>query len=369
MSGSGPVVFVEAQPFSWTWFAGIPRYTARLTIALARRVPIRFFAAGQEIFVPANLDWSQDQDLERWARRIWKGKRRPLDTPPAGSLGLYCGLRPEPRAFPFEASVLHDLCPLILPWTTPEEHRAHFERYFARDLVQSDLVLAVSHSTRDDALRLLPLEAARIVVVPSGPSLCIDAHRHPRPVERSAQVGLVVSTIEPRKNAQFLVDWFHSSPVLPRDMELWWVGKRGWLTSRNDLARMARRPGGRRVRFLGQVSDARLCQLYQRASWSILPSLYEGFGFPVLDSLRHGTPVLTSLNSALREFDHPGVTFFDPGDPATVDRAWRTMAATGLRVLDRAVLDRLYHWDRVAEALLDAHSRAPAIPAASTHAA
>ena len=70
------------------------------------------------------------------------------------------------------------------------------------------------------------------------------------------------------------------------------------------------------------VPDAALCRLYRRAGRTIYPSLYEGFGFPVLDSLRHGTPVLTSQNSSLREFTVPGVTFFDPCDAATLDAAW-----------------------------------------------
>ncbi len=63
------------------------------------------------------------------------------------------------------------------------------------------------------------------------------------------------------------------------------------------------------------------------AAWTIYPSLYEGFGFPVLDSLRHGAPVLASLNSSLREFDSPGLQFFDPYDAPTLDEAWRALQA------------------------------------------
>ena len=120
---------------------------------------------------------------------------------------------------------------------------------------------------------------------------------------------------------------------------------------------MTRPVGGRRVRFLGNVSDARLCRLYQKAGWSIYPSHYEGFGFPILDSLRHGTPVLSSYTSSMGEFDHPGVFFFDPQDPATVDLAWQRLQATKPVRIPRSRLDYLYDWDRVARALLDAHAR------------
>src|SRR5262249_26877817 len=78
-------------------------------------------------------------------------------------------------------------------------------------------------------------------------------------------------------------------------------------------------------RFLGMVPDARLCELYRRAAFTIYPSLYEGFGFPVLDALRHGTPVVSSFNSSLQEFAGPGGFYFDPCDPASLDAACREL--------------------------------------------
>ena len=138
-------------------------------------------------------------------------------------------------------------------------------------------------------------------------------------------MGLVVSTIEPRKNAQFVVDWFTSTDVLPPNSELWWVGPAGWLTDRRRLRGVEGRDG-RKLRFLGSLPDGELCRLYQTAGWTLYPSLYEGFGLPVLDSLRHGAPALVSGNSALWEFrGTPGVTFLDPCDPKSVDAAYREM--------------------------------------------
>ncbi len=111
------------------------------------------------------------------------------------------------------------------------------------------------------------------------------------------------------------------------------------------------------MRFLENVGDAELCRLYQTAGWSIYPSLYEGFGFPILDSLRHGTPVLSSFTSSMAEFDHPGVFFFDPHDLASVDRAWQRFEEATPPTISRARLDELYSWDRVARAVLDAHAQ------------
>ena len=362
MSRSGRTVFVDVNPLADRHLTGIGRYTARLALALARQTPhgaVRFVSQDQEVVAPRGLDWSQDQDLGRWGRRVWRGRRVPLAGVeiPADSLAVYGCLREEARRFPFEVSVLHDFTTMVVPHTHSEKTRAMFSGFFARTLLSSDAAIAVSHSTRADACWLCDFPPERIVVAPSGPSLCVERHLDQAPVARRPEVGLVVSTIEPRKNAYFLLEWFRQADSLPEGSELWWVGPVGWLTSRRKL-RQYQTMKGRRVRFLGVVSDQTLCRLYRTAGWSAYPSLYEGFGFPVLDALRHGTPVLSSYHSALRELDHPGVHFFDPYDPATVDEAWRSLRASGPPdVTPPAVLDALYNWDSVALAVLGLENR------------
>jgi glycosyltransferase involved in cell wall biosynthesis len=358
MSTSGRTVYVDANPLADRHLTGIGRYTARLALALARHAPVRFQAQGEEVVPPKGLDWSQDQDLARWGRAVWRGRRYPLGTPPADSLGVWPCLRPIERTFPFEVSVLHDFTPLLVPRTHAEKTVQDFQGLFAVALLSSDVAVAVSHSTRADAAWLTAMDPDKVVVAHSGPSLCVERHADPDEVARRPEVGLVVSTLEPRKNAFFLLDWFHDTKALPDRSELWWVGPLGWLTSRRQLKKYRSGPGGRRVRFLGVVSDAALCRLYRTAGWSIYPSLYEGFGFPVLDALRHGTPVLCSYNSALREFASPGLYFFDPCEAATVDRAWGEFAAAGPVAIPRGPLDEHYCWDRVARTVLDAHDRA-----------
>jgi glycosyltransferase involved in cell wall biosynthesis len=356
-SASPSCVYVSAEPFFWDVFAGIPRYAARLALALSARLPVRFFLGFEELVVPEGLDWSQDQDLELWGRMISRAQRRPLGTPPIDCIGLYCLARNPRRIFRYEVNILHDFCALVLPWAFPADLRDGFVKFLTEHILESDLVLADSHATKADAMWFSPVNADRIVVAPPGPSLCVETHCHADPVLRSDRIGLVVSTIEPRKNAGFLLDWFHKTPLLPPDMELWWVGKLGWAMSQSELERMAHPEGGRRVRFLENVSDARLCRLYQMAGWSIYPSRYEGFGFPILDSLRHRTPVLASCTSSMAEFDHPGVFFFDPNDPGTVDLAWQRLYETEQLTVPRARLDQLYSWDLVARAILDAYAQ------------
>jgi glycosyltransferase involved in cell wall biosynthesis len=355
LTDGSPRVFIDAGPFSYARLTGLSRYTARLALALAELVPVRYFCEGYELLPPPGLDRSQDQDLATWARKVWRSPRRPLGPAPEGSLGLYCTLRPKERRFPFEASVLHDFSPCTVPHTHLESTRERFGDFFAEALPMSDIAIAVSHSTKADAAWLSPMDPDRIIVAHSGPSLCVGRHAHRRTVRRRPDVGLVVSTLEPRKNPEFLFDWFHTTTALPASAELWWVGSIGWLTSKRDLKAFERREGStRRIRFLGVVSDRALCRLYRSAGWSAYPSLYEGFGFPVLDALRHGTPTLAAANSSLREFDSEGLHFFDPADRGTLDEAYRALDAGRGRPIPVGPLDEMYDWGRVAQTLLDA---------------
>jgi glycosyltransferase involved in cell wall biosynthesis len=142
-----------------------------------------------------------------------------------------------------------------------------------------------------------------------------------------------------------------STAVLPGEWELCWVGPRGWWAPErwlSGLSRRARRHGARRVRLAGMVSDEELCQLYRQATFCIYPSLYEGFGFPVLDALLHGTPVLSSLNSSLQEFAGPGVFYFDPCEAATLDAACAALLEGLPLAFERDDLRRRCCWDSLA---------------------
>jgi glycosyltransferase involved in cell wall biosynthesis len=92
--------------------------------------------------------------------------------------------------------------------------------------------------------------------------------------------------------------------------------------------------------------------LYRQATATIYPSLYEGFGFPVLDSLMHDTPVLTSFHSSLKEFDFPGVFFFDPYVPQSLDAALVQMQSSPGNHIDREALRNRFSWDKLAETVL-----------------
>jgi glycosyltransferase involved in cell wall biosynthesis len=139
--------------------------------------------------------------------------------------------------------------------------------------------------------------------------------------------------------------------VLSRDAELWWVGPSGWLFQPNGSGQDTS-AAGRKVYHLGWVTDRRLCQLYRQAAFTIYPSLYEGFGLPVLEALLHGTPVLSSLNSSLQEFAGPGVSYFDACDPVSLDDACRELRGSLPHRLERQDLRERCSWDNLARTVV-----------------
>jgi glycosyltransferase involved in cell wall biosynthesis len=100
------------------------------------------------------------------------------------------------------------------------------------------------------------------------------------------------------------------------------------------------------------VSDKRLCELYRQATFTIYPSLYEGFGFPVLDSLLHGAPVISSFNSSLQEFAGDGVFYFDACNSISLDAACSELIASLPLRIDRNDLHNRFSWDRLARKII-----------------
>ncbi|HEV3021330.1 MAG TPA: glycosyltransferase [Pirellulales bacterium] len=358
-------LYVEVFPLLVPKLTGVGRFAARLLQKLSAWVPLCLttfvdrrtarvhhmrMSEGQQIAVDVGALCDEGDDLNAWTDRLFRLPRRPFDASVARRhTGLYLWRRPDERRFRRELGVFYDFTPLIVPWSHTPLLCASFQRTVEAARF-CDKVLAISHSTRADAAWLSPVPQDDVVVAYPGPSQCLTRHAHAGAVARRKNVGLIVGTREPRKNGDFLIEWFLKSQRLDDDFELWWAGPRGWLWDAPNVERG--NPRLQRVRFLGMVSDARLCELYQQATFTVYPSLYEGFGFPVLDSLLHGAPVLCSYNSSLVELESPGVFYFDPRDTATLDAAFGELASAGQIAIDDADLRRRFCWDTLARTVL-----------------
>jgi glycosyltransferase involved in cell wall biosynthesis len=368
VSASEPL-YVEVTALLVRRPTGIGRFVARLVASLARLTPLRLLTTvsgdtalqmdlstsllcGEEIAVTADdVPAPIDADLDVWARRLLERPRGLHDGEMARrSAGLFTLVRPPGRHFRRELCILYDFTPLVVPRAVDPRARAYFGA-FSETLGLCDKAIAISRATEADAGWLCPLPAEDVVVAYPGPSLCVHAHASAAPVARRDTGILVVSSMDAHKNGRFLLDWFVDTDVLAQGTELWWVGAPDGAPAWREWRRRAR-ARGRTLSFLERVTDARLCELYRQAAFVVHPSLYEGFGFPVLDALRHETPVACSFTSSLQEFAGRGVFYFDPCDPLTLDRACRELVASTPLRPHRPDLDERFSWDTLARAVV-----------------
>jgi glycosyltransferase involved in cell wall biosynthesis len=227
---------------------------------------------------------------------------------------------------------VHDLAVLRHPETFNRWTRSYSPRLVPWVLRAARRVIAVSEFTRRELIELLDLPAAKIRVVPNAVE---DEFTRDGPSAEGEYV-LAVGTLEPRKNLHRLVE-----AVRRTDVELVVVGARGW--GGVEIA-------GNGVRWLGEVTDTELARLYRGALCVAYPSLYEGFGIPVLEAMACGVPVVTTRGTAMEEVADGAAVLVDAQDPAAIAAGIERAAAERDRLVARG-LERAsaFRWDAVAE--------------------
>jgi glycosyltransferase involved in cell wall biosynthesis len=229
----------------------------------------------------------------------------------------------------------------------------------------ADRVIAISESTRQDLIRLLGIDAAKIDVVPQGvganarPGALSAEHARMRFSLGERRVLLSLSAKRPHKNLARLIGGLAMLPAEARPL-LVLPGYQTW--HERELREHAASAGvAEDVRFLGWLSDPELEGLWDAAAAFVFPSLYEGFGLPVLEAMARGVPVACSNVSSLPEVAGDAALFFDPYDTAQISHALR-------RILDDAELrERLrargrehveaFTWERTASLTLASYER------------
>jgi glycosyltransferase involved in cell wall biosynthesis len=279
-------VAIDVSPLVQTR-AGTARYLKALLRELNRRDDVR---VETRIF-------GGDDRLSTLARdAVWYpfvlGREHSVDV-------LHCPTYRGPlrSARPLVVTV-HDLAVFRHPEAFNRWTRTYSPHLVPRVLATARRIIAVSEFTRRELVDLLGVPAEKVRVVPNGVD---DEFTQDGPAAEGEYV-LAVGTLEPRKNLPRLVEAARKSKV-----ELRVVGARGW--GNVELA-------GNGVRWLGEVDDAELARLYRGAVCVAYPSVYEGFGIPVLEAMACGTPVVTARGTAMEEVADGAAVLVDPHDPA-----------------------------------------------------
>jgi glycosyltransferase involved in cell wall biosynthesis len=276
-------VGIDVSPLRQTR-AGTARYLRGLLPHLERLVDVELLAfGGAGNFATVARDaWWYPIGLSRCARSV--------DI-------LHCPTFRAPTSSPVPLVVtVHDLAVLRHPEAFNRWTRLYSRAFVPRVVRAAQRVIAVSEFTKRELVDLLSIAEERIRVVP-------NAVAEPFVPEGEGAAGeyvLAVGTIEPRKNLPLL-----AAAARDAGVELRVAGARGWGGVRVD-------DDG--VRFLGFVPDDELARLYRGSLCVAYPSLYEGFGIPVLEALACGAPVVTSAGTAMAEVADGAAVLVDPRD-------------------------------------------------------
>jgi len=201
---------------------------------------------------------------------------------------------------------IHDLTYKRFPELLQKETLDNLERQMKREIAQADAIVCVSESTRRDLLHFYDVDPSRAFAILSG----IAPPRAYAPMEGlPKRYILFVSTIEPRKNLPVLLDAYDRVRAAHPDVALVVVGQVGWKSE--SLVTRLRRPG---IVHLDYLDPARLGSVYRDATAFVMPSIYEGFGFPLLEAMTHGVPSIAANSSSLPEIGGDAALYFEPSD-------------------------------------------------------
>ena len=264
---------------------------------------------------------------------------------------------------------VHDLAIYRYPEAFKAGNRTLGRWLFEHALRHAVALIAPSGATRSDLVELLGVDPERIHVIPEATDALFQPVADHRELERARQryqlqrpFVLSVGTAEPRKNlVRLLMAFAACRNTLPEAHDLVLVGRQGWLSGPLEAAARPLLDAGV-LRILGYVPRADLPALYAGTAAFAYPSIYEGFGLPVLEALACGAPVLTSRRSSLPEVAGDAALLVDPDSVAEI--------ATGLKALltDSALARDLrergprrasqFSWDASARATLAVYARA-----------
>lgn len=253
--------------------------------------------------------------VKRW---YWNRVRRPDIETFVGNISLVHSTDPFlPPTRARTICTVYDLAYRKLP-DLLEPRVVAWHSAVERSIRSADALIVPSRQTQLDVMEIFGIEerSIHIVRLPAGrefsadetPSdgMVLDRYALRRPYI------LFVGTLEPRKNIPVLVRAFEIARWQAKaEFELVLVGKIGWKVART-LHALRESPAGRHIHYLSYVGDADLGSLYRRAVCVVYPSLYEGYGFPVLEAMASGTPIITSNNSSMRELAQDAGMLVDP---------------------------------------------------------
>lgn len=270
----------------------------------------------------------------------------------------YAALEPDTKL----AVTVHDLSPVVLPQYYDIKRRIwHWFLNLNRLYNRANVLFAVSEYTKQDLIRLFNVNPEKIKVIYPGinhklfrPDLAVSDLRWIRnKYGLPGEFFLSINTIEPRKNYEKMIEAFEQ---LPDPIPLILGGKRGW-NYRPIFKRIAKSPRRRLIRYIGYIPEEDKPYLIKLSQAIITPSIFEGFGFPALEGLAVGTPVLTSSVTSLPEVVGDAALLVNPHDAEEIARgmhALRTDTQLRTTLIEKGYAQaKKFTWESTARNILN----------------
>ena len=355
--------------------AGIGRITREVVAALAQldhNTNYRVFVAGATLQAlgqpPApNFVWKPTRINPRWLARIWHRLHVPLHIEQfVGDIDLFHAtdfVLPPTRSSTKTILTVHDLSFVHVPEAAPPSLVKYLNRVVPLSCDRADHIIADSYATRDDLIALYGITPDKITVIWSGVEERFKRITSPEKLTEvrnkyqipQATCALSVGTVQPRKNYSRVVQAIAKLRQQGQhDIQLIIAGGKGWME--DELHRtITETQMNAVVHLIGYVDDEDLPALYSLSDCFVAPSLYEGFGIPLIEAMACGTPVVTSNVSSLPEVAGDAAITVNPRDVNELANAMQSILtdANIANDLVRKGLERAkeFTWERAARQL------------------
>lgn len=235
----------------------------------------------------------------------------------------------EPRHFgPFNlpshikrVTVIHDLTPLLFPEWHQRFSRTLQKWFLPSILRRADLIITNSNYTSQDVVKMFPFTRGKTASILLGKDDIFRPIVNKKVLDKYKVLPpyfLFVGTFEPRKNLKTLIAAYEQFRITTnKRYQLVLIGKNGWKTD-DVMEKIAVSPFQTDIIITGYVEREELPIFYTMATAMIYPSLYEGFGLPIVEAMACGTPVICSNTSSLPEVGGAVAHYFAPQDEDTL---------------------------------------------------
>ena len=330
-------LIVDIGPLRETFYTGIPNVIAEICSRLLREdwLDLYFDVDGRWI----DIDTLRKCLVEKSGREMTsdfgrfpavaaiRDTLRDLGTLDR-AVALYTDHRPPAKQCQREGKIVYDLSLILTPECHPPNSVKMYTADFEEQLNNTDILFCISQATARDLAWVYGIEPDRLRVMPLGNTVDLEW-----PAEIRRRIGdrpiepflLILGSMEPRKNAGLVLEWIAQHPEILDRTRIVFAGRNAWGASfaeqvlAKSLTDAVKR--GRLV-FTGFVDEREKGSLLTGAAALLYPSVFEGFGLPILEAMTVGTPVLASVSSSMPEVVGDCGYYFDPCEVASLHDAF-----------------------------------------------